>query len=97
MQHAKFILRFSDLADIEMSCREDEEQRAARFMDWIGASIAQKSARWVEEIERLDSEGASNASDTLTPWWDEMRRCVEGEHTPVRGEGWNHPVSSESA
>lgn len=95
VQHAKFMLRFSDLSDIEASCKEDEERRAARFMDWLSSRITQKCAHWVDEVERFDKEGKLGSSDMATPWWDEVRRCAEGEHTPVRSEGWNHPVASE--
>jgi hypothetical protein len=28
-----------------------------------------------------------------TPWWDELRRCAEGERVPNLLEGWNHPVA----
>jgi hypothetical protein len=38
----------------------------------------------------LDSVPAS------TPWWDELRMCVEGEITPNRVEGWNHPMAGMS-
>lgn len=31
--------------------------------------------------------------DDRTPWWEEVKRCVEGEHVPNRFEGWNHPVA----
>ena len=89
------MLRFSDLSDIEAASKEDEEQRAARFLDWLGSRIAQKCARWVDELERQEKEGKSAPLDTPTPWWDELRRCAEGEHTPVRSEGWNHPVAGE--
>jgi len=29
-----------------------------------------------------------------TLWWEEVRKCVEGDWTPSRSEGWNHPVAS---
>lgn len=29
-----------------------------------------------------------------TPWWEELKRCVQGDHIPSTMEGWNHPVSS---
>jgi hypothetical protein len=29
-----------------------------------------------------------------TPWWDDVKRCVEGDCVPTRTEGWNHPTSS---
>src|SRR5215475_10513263 len=42
--HTSFALRFSDLAEIESACREPEEQRAVRAIDWIGSRINSKSA-----------------------------------------------------
>lgn len=101
MQHAKFTLRFSNLSEIETACKEDEEQRSGRFIDWISSRISRKCARWVEEIERRESEGEeldrSILEDTPEPWWEELKRCAEGDHVPSRAEGWNHPTSSEHA
>lgn len=37
-----------------------------------------------------------DAAVIRTPWWEDLRRCVEGEWTPSRWEGWNHPVAGES-
>jgi hypothetical protein len=87
--HISFALRFSDLSEIEASCKEDEEQRAVRTIDWIGERINRRSAKWVEDMEKAKEK------DVLrTPWWDELRRCAEGDHTPSRVESWNHPVAS---
>ncbi|EGO05173.1 hypothetical protein SERLA73DRAFT_68802 [Serpula lacrymans var. lacrymans S7.3] len=86
--HTSFALRFSDLSDIEAACREDEEQRAERTLDWIGERINKSCAKWVEDIEKTPDKDAIR-----TPWWDELRRCTEGELVPSRTEGWNHPVS----
>jgi trafficking protein particle complex subunit 8 len=36
-----------------------------------------------------------DAAVIRTPWWEDLRRCVEGEWTPSRWEGWNHPVAGE--
>ncbi|KAK0478294.1 ER-golgi trafficking TRAPP I complex 85 kDa subunit-domain-containing protein [Armillaria novae-zelandiae] len=86
--HSSFALRFSDLSEIETACREDEEQRAARTLDWIGERIGRRCAKWVEDIQKLGEKDGSR-----TPWWDEVRRCVEGNHVPSRTETWNHPVA----
>lgn len=92
--HATFALRFSDLSEIEEACREDEERRAARLIDWISARINKRCAKWVSEVE--GQEGNERERDgSRTPWWDEVRRCAEGDHVPSRHEGWNHPVASE--
>jgi hypothetical protein len=87
--HTSFALRFSDLAEIETACKEDEEQRAVRTIDWMGERINKRSAKWVEDMEK------ANEKDVLrTPWWDELRRCAEGDHIPSRVESWNHPAAS---
>jgi hypothetical protein len=89
--HAAFALRFSELTEIELACKESEEQRAVRTIDWIGARINNRSAKWVEDMEKAEGK------DVLrTPWWDELRRCAEGDHVPSKTEGWNHPVASTS-
>lgn len=82
-----FNIRFSALGDIEDACKEDEEARAERTMDWIGGRIAQQAAAWLEDPRMVEHER----------WWTELRACVEGERAPVRGEGWNHPVARESS
>lgn len=87
--HTAFALRFSDLAEIETACKEDEEQRAVRTIDWIGERVNRRSAKWVEDMEK------ANEKEVLrTPWWDELRRCAEGDHIPSRIECWNHPAAS---
>ncbi|KZT30693.1 hypothetical protein NEOLEDRAFT_1126297 [Neolentinus lepideus HHB14362 ss-1] len=89
VSHASFTLRFSDLVEVEAGCKEDEEIRASRILDWIGARIAKRSAKWIEDEERIKT----GESVGRTPWWDELRRCAEGDHIPSRIEGWNHPVA----
>ncbi|KAH9950452.1 ER-golgi trafficking TRAPP I complex 85 kDa subunit-domain-containing protein [Amylocystis lapponica] len=96
--HSSFAIRFSDLAEIEAATHEDEEQRAGRIMDWIGARIAQRCARWADILEAKgtggnDSSGKDNVWKDRTPWWEEVKKCVEGDHVPNSIEGWNHPVS----
>ncbi|KAG7450664.1 uncharacterized protein BT62DRAFT_927934 [Guyanagaster necrorhizus] len=86
--HPSFALRFSDLSEVETACREDEEQKAVRTLDWIGERIGRRCAKWVEDIQKLGEKDMSR-----TPWWDEVRRCVEGSHVPSRTETWNHPVA----
>jgi hypothetical protein len=55
----------------------------------MGERINKKSAKWVEDMEK------ANEKDVLrTPWWDELRRCAEGDHIPSRVETWNHPAAS---
>ncbi|KAH9486608.1 hypothetical protein JR316_0000673 [Psilocybe cubensis] len=86
--HASFALRFSDLQDVEDACREDDEQRAIRTIDWITARISNRCSKWVQDME------ASGDKDTVrTPWWDELRRCAEGDFVPAKTEAWNHPVA----
>jgi hypothetical protein len=86
--HTSFTLRFSDLAEIEEGCREGEEERAVRTIDWITTRISKRCAKWVEDMENIDDKGSLR-----TPWWDELRRCAEGEHAPSTVESWNHPVA----
>ncbi|KAF9270075.1 hypothetical protein L218DRAFT_848836 [Marasmius fiardii PR-910] len=85
--HASFGLRFSDLTQVEATCKEDEEQRANRTLDWIANRMSQRCGRWVEDLEKL----GDNA--TRLPWWEELKRCAEGDNTPVRNEAWNHPAA----
>ncbi|KAF9462100.1 ER-golgi trafficking TRAPP I complex 85 kDa subunit-domain-containing protein [Collybia nuda] len=86
--HTSFALRFSDLAEIEVACQEEEEERAVRTIDWVGARINKRCSKWVEDIEKIGDKGAPR-----TPWWDELRRCAEGDLVPSKSEGWNHPVA----
>ena len=64
-------------------------------MDWIGNRVQPRCAAWVETVE---AQLASGKTDGLwrdrTPWWEEVKRCVESDHVPNRSEGWNHPVAS---
>ncbi|KZP10535.1 hypothetical protein FIBSPDRAFT_1051266 [Athelia psychrophila] len=86
--HTSFALRFSDLAEIQDACKEDEEQRAVRTIDWIGERVHKRSAKWVEDMERIDDKDVPR-----TPWWDELRRCAEGDYVPSKVECWNHPCA----
>jgi hypothetical protein len=89
--HSAFALRFSALNDVELACREDDDQRAVRTLDWMTARIANRSVKWVQEVDKLtDKEGFR------TPWWDELRRCAEGDCVPSKSEAWNHPVARTS-
>ncbi|KAG8986225.1 hypothetical protein FRB93_005483 [Tulasnella sp. JGI-2019a] len=90
VNHASFSLRFSDLSWIENSCREDEEARASRSIDWIGGRIARKAAGWVADLE---SKRPGELLGRDSPWWMELKQCVEGNRVPIHGEGWNHPVA----
>ncbi|KAL1748561.1 ER-golgi trafficking TRAPP I complex 85 kDa subunit-domain-containing protein [Schizophyllum fasciatum] len=82
--HASFALRFSDLREIEEACKEDEERRAMRTLDWIGGRINAKCKAWVDEA-------AKSVPGAKEPWWDELRRCAEGDNVPDKNECWNHP------
>ena len=86
--HSSFSLRFSDLREIEVACREDEDQRAVRMLDWIGDRVNKHCTKWVH-----DFESSPEKENFRTPWWDDLRRCAEGEHVPSKTEGWNHPVA----
>ncbi|KAI0721227.1 ER-golgi trafficking TRAPP I complex 85 kDa subunit-domain-containing protein [Cerioporus squamosus] len=90
--HASFALRFSDVTQIENAVHEDEEQRAGRTMDWIGSRISERCERWMDMLETESREGGKMWR-TRTPWWEEVKRCVDGDHVPSSVEGWNHPVS----
>lgn len=91
VSHPSFALRFSDLADTERACLEDDEERAARTIDWIGERIAKQCAHWLKELDDHPDRYA-----TRPPWWDELTRCAEGDHLPSKYDGWNHPLSSQS-
>ncbi|KIM47869.1 hypothetical protein M413DRAFT_212220 [Hebeloma cylindrosporum] len=86
--HTSFALRFSDLQDVEEACREDEDQRAIRTIDSMTARISKRCARWVQ-----DMDAAGEQEGVRTPWWDELRRCAEGDFVPGKLEAWNHPVA----
>ena len=88
MALASFALRFSDLVQVETACKEDENSRAGRAIDWLGARVARKATEWLGDGARAKSAGARTA------WWDELRRCAEGDVAPSRAEGWNHPAAS---
>ncbi|KAF8530987.1 ER-golgi trafficking TRAPP I complex 85 kDa subunit-domain-containing protein [Gautieria morchelliformis] len=90
VSHSSFPLRFSNLHDIEIACKEDEDARAGRTIDWIGQRIAKRAAAWVERVELEEN---LETKDLTTPWWQELQRCTEGDRTPSRVEGWNHPVA----
>lgn len=82
--------------EVEAACKEDEEQRAGRFIDWVTSRISRRSDRWVKEVEKLEDNGKGlhTPNEGRTPWWEELRKCTEGDLVPLRSEGWNHPVSS---
>ncbi|GBE78241.1 hypothetical protein SCP_0111240 [Sparassis crispa] len=91
--HSSFALRFSDLVEIETATHEDDEQRAARTMDWMAARIAGRCSRWVDLMESQAASSKDSVWRDRTPWWEEVKRCVEGDHVPNSMEGWNHPVA----
>ncbi|KAH9944035.1 ER-golgi trafficking TRAPP I complex 85 kDa subunit-domain-containing protein [Epithele typhae] len=91
--HSAFALRFSDVTEIEDAVHEDEEQRASRTMDWIGSRIHHRCERWLDLVETDIRETGGKMWRSRTPWWDEVKRCVSGDHVPSSVEGWNHPVS----
>ncbi|KAF8575503.1 hypothetical protein K439DRAFT_1419748 [Ramaria rubella] len=90
VSHGAFPLRFSNLNDIEIACKEDEDSRAGRTIDWIGQRVAKRAAEWVMRVE---SEDYMQTKDAKTPWFQELEQCTEGDRTPSRNEGWNHPVA----
>ncbi|KAI6162059.1 ER-golgi trafficking TRAPP I complex 85 kDa subunit-domain-containing protein [Pisolithus thermaeus] len=66
---------------------------AIRFSNLIDVENAcledeeKRSARIIDWIgERIDRQCPKW-------WWDELRRCLEGDNVPSKTEGWNHPVS----
>jgi trafficking protein particle complex subunit 8 len=90
VSHSSFALRFSNLEEIESACKEPEEQRAARTIDWINARVTHRCSRWIHDLESQPPK-----EDVRTPWWDEIKRCTEGDHVPSRFEMWNHPVAGD--
>jgi len=55
----------------------------------MSSRVSEKAAKWVEIMDRTKSEGVT------TPWWEELRKCAEGNVVPSKTEGWNHPVAGE--
>ena len=45
-------------------------------------------------VERREREESSLHWRASAAWWEEVKRCVEGDHVPSKTEGWNHPVAS---
>lgn len=96
VQHSSFALRFSNLHEVEEACLEPDEQRAVRSLDWITSRINKRCEKWVHDMEEWGERELLKVpeEDRLrTPWWDELRRCAEGDIVPSKFEGWNHPVS----
>jgi len=65
-------------------------------MDWISSRINARCEKWVQEMtERGERELLKVPVEERlrTPWWDELRRCAEGDFVPDQVEGWNHPVA----
>ncbi|TFK30788.1 hypothetical protein FA15DRAFT_662838 [Coprinopsis marcescibilis] len=89
--HSSFALRFSDLNEVEEACREPEEQRAVRTLDWMAVRIGKRCEKWVQEAESLGDKAGDDR--VKSPWWDELRRCAEGDFVPDKHEGWNHPAA----
>jgi hypothetical protein len=82
---SEFHLRFTEFSRIVDSCKEDEDARATRFIEWLSSRIASQGPEWVESVY---------ASDVASPpWWSDMRRCLEVDCVPVRREGWNYPIA----
>lgn len=95
VQHPNFVLRFSDLSVVEAACKEDEEQRSGRVIDWISSRVSKRCARWVDDVESSERQQAEGElREDVTPWWEELRRCAVGDHIPSRFESWNHPTAS---
>ncbi|KAG8747243.1 hypothetical protein FRC10_001859 [Ceratobasidium sp. 414] len=86
--HDRYFIRFSNLQDVEAASKEDEEVRAGRTFDWMGARISRRAAAWVAEVE----EKPLNLGKEMK-WWQDLRLCAEGDIAPTRTEGWNYPVA----
>ena len=82
----------ANLVETEQATHEDEEQRADRTLDWIGSRIASRSSQWVDAVENGIGK-PDNVWRDRTPWWEEVKRCIEGDLIPNRLEGWNHPIA----
>ena len=54
---------------------------------------------WVDEVTNMEEQSKISGQQQVvvgpTPWWNQVRRCIEGDYTPVRTEGWNHPTAGE--
>ncbi|TFY57186.1 hypothetical protein EVJ58_g7180 [Rhodofomes roseus] len=67
-------------------------------MDWISARVSNRAADWVRVMEaQASGDGSAGGKEGIwkekTPWWEELRRCVEGDCVPNSDEGWNHPAA----
>ncbi|CAE7231072.1 unnamed protein product [Rhizoctonia solani] len=86
--HERYFLRFSDLPEVELACKEDEEARASRTLDWMSSRVSHRAGAWVQEA----GERPLNLGKEMK-WWEDIRLCTEGDIAPNRTEGWNHPVA----
>ena len=66
-------------------------------MDWIGTRVGGRCARWIELVEATPPPGKEGPWKGRTPWWEEVKRCIEGDNVPNRMEGWNHPVAGKAS
>ena len=58
--------------------------------------INKRCEKWVQDMEERGERELLKVAEEdrlRTPWWDELRRCAEGDFVPDKVEGWNHPVS----
>ncbi len=62
----------------------------------MGSRISQRCQKWVDMLESPTGPDGGKMWRDRTPWWEEVKRCVEGDHVPSSAEGWNHPVSRTS-
>ncbi|KAG6878643.1 hypothetical protein C0993_001166 [Termitomyces sp. T159_Od127] len=73
------------------SRRRKRRQRQTNSYQFV-EDVARRHAADEARKQRMHSFFEDKDSYT-TPWWDELRRCVEGDHVPSKTEGWNHPVA----
>jgi hypothetical protein len=60
VSHSAFHLRFSDVTEIEQTCKEDPARRAVRAIDWISERIAKNCSSWLGAAEGIDLSTSSS-------------------------------------
>lgn len=79
------------VADVEAP--KQQPKRDAPSSVQGGDAGAGAGIRVVDDLKDPEKANSTAEEKRSTPWWDELRACVEGVAVPSREEGWNHPAA----